>query len=74
MCPRGRFDDDADAIQKRIQTFKTATKAVIDSLRQEGRVVDVDADAPMEQVRLQFETVVAPLLDQRALTRPLSDT
>jgi len=62
---RGRFDDGVEGIQKRIQTFKTTTKAVIDSLRRDGRVTDVDADGPVEDVRRQMETKVAPLVEHR---------
>ena len=64
LLKRGRHDDTREAIEKRLAWSDAETRPVVDHYRQEGRVLDIDGDAPMERVH---ESIVASLTERGVL-------
>jgi adenylate kinase len=50
MLGRGRADDSAETIRKRLETYWAETAEVIEHYRKQGRFREVDADQPVEKV------------------------
>jgi adenylate kinase len=46
----GRVDDQPDAIEKRLETYHRETEAVVDHYRASGKLVQVHAERPIEDV------------------------
>lgn len=57
----GRDDDNAESIKKRFRTFEETSMPVVDYYRKGGKVVEIDASHPIDQVYAKVRTV----LDER---------
>ena len=55
----GRFDDNATTIHKRINTFHSVTRDVLDYYANKGKVLDVDATGSREEVLSRIEAVLS---------------
>ncbi|XP_060686422.1 UMP-CMP kinase [Hemiscyllium ocellatum] len=53
----GRTDDNAESLQKRIQTYMQSTKPIIDEYEKEGKVRRVDGAKTVEQVFLDVQKI-----------------
>lgn len=47
----GRLDDRADILKIRLDNFRDITKPVIDTLRQEGRLIEINGEGTVNDVR-----------------------
>ena len=50
----GRADDQPDAIEKRLATYHRETEAVVDHYRASGKLVQVHAERPIEEVWVEI--------------------
>ncbi|KAF2828498.1 uridylate kinase, partial [Ophiobolus disseminans] len=58
LAGRGRADDDAETIKKRIKTFKTTTGEVLEKYDTLGKVVKVKSDGEKEDVYARLKEVL----------------
>jgi UMP-CMP kinase len=54
LLQRRRDDDDAETIQKRIQTYVVTTAVVLEQYTAAAKVVRIDADAEVEVVATEI--------------------
>ncbi len=66
-----RADDDVAVLDTRTQEFEHRTKPVIDALRSEGRIADIDGEASKEIVYSRVLDVVRPALGDPEITLPM---
>lgn len=53
-----RTDDNETTIRERFNSYENETKPVVDFYRKQGKVVDIDADQPIEKVTKDIERVI----------------
>ncbi len=58
MLKRGRVDDLPQAIQKRLATFHSSTKAILDFYKQQDKLIEVDASHSQEEVFAEVRKVL----------------
>lgn len=62
----GRSDDNADSIRQRIDVYHARTAPVLNTYRERGLTVEVDAVGPVEQVRRRITDALDARLGARA--------
>ena len=62
----GRFDDNEETIAKRIATFQSSTKEVIDHYKAQGKVIEVDAAGPIGRVQFAFKYCILGMTFEHA--------
>ncbi len=65
-----RADDAAEVVATRIAEYDNRTKPVMDRLRQEGRLVDIDGEQGREAVHRDIMDAVRPYLADPEITLP----
>lgn len=63
MLSRGRNDDSAEIIEKRLNHYETATLPVIKSFYEMDHLIEVDGEQPIEKVSAEMIEKVAYLFD-----------
>ena len=53
----GRSDDNLESIRKRFRTYMTETVPIIESFREAGKVAQIHADSPVDQVWSEVQEV-----------------
>lgn len=66
----GRADDGQETLVTREQEFMTYTQPVIDRLRAEGRLIELDAERPISEVQRDIQAALRPLLLDREVRMP----
>ncbi|MEK9201087.1 MAG: adenylate kinase, partial [Patescibacteria group bacterium] len=49
-----REDDKPEAIKRRLQIYRTQTAQIIDRARQEGMLLEIDGERPIETIHLDI--------------------
>lgn len=62
MMSRGRQDDTEEVIRRRLENYEKETVPVIDSFRENGKLVEVDGEQGIEQVASDLYDGIAPLM------------
>lgn len=65
LLPRGRFDDNAGNIHRRLNTFKETTSIVIDHFDREDKVHVINAEGSVQAVYDQLIQVVGAFAKRR---------
>lgn len=58
----GRADDNEESIKKRFRTFVETSMPVVDYYRKLGKVVDIDSAKTIEEVTVDIENAIKPVL------------
>lgn len=67
-----RADDAESVLDTRTAEFENRTKPVIDTLRKEGRIVDIDGEAPIDLVQAKIRETVRLRLNDPEMTMEIS--
>ena len=70
LRPRGRFDDNAGNIRRRLDTWRDTTSRVIDHFGREDKVQVVDAEGSIPDVYEQLARVVRGFARRRVVANP----
>ncbi|KXH45141.1 uridylate kinase [Colletotrichum simmondsii] len=63
LLPRGRFDDQTQAIRNRLLTFETTTSLVVDDFRKHGKLTVVDAEPSVAKIHEELVTIISSVAE-----------
>ncbi|KAK1708903.1 adenylate kinase-domain-containing protein [Colletotrichum acutatum] len=63
LLPRGRFDDQTQAIRNRLLTFETTTSLVVDDFRKHKKLTVVDAEPSVAKIHEGLVTIVSSVAE-----------